>query len=196
MSSWILVSLFSTRPCAPGAGGLLWPVLSNRSYPPFPRTRNGEYTCRVRFHRGTVVFLQLLDPLRGALAGCALATAALGADLRIYVLDVGQGSSAVVVGPTGTRVLIDGGNSGDGSGIVVPYLQSQGILGLDYSIDTHWHTDHMGGMDEVFNTPGFKPQVAAYDRGNSSIPSNTQVTQYLNSVAFPPGLRQTPGLGA
>lgn len=132
-----------------------------------------------------------------ALPGLVLLVApALSADLQIHILMVGQGSSALVVGPDGTRVLIDGGNPGDGLNVVVPWLQSHGVNGLEYSVATHWHADHVGGMDEVFNIPGLKPTIAAYDRGNTSIPSTVQVNQYLAAVASPAGLRQTPAVGA
>ncbi len=111
--------------------------------------------------------------------------------LEVHMIDVDQGLAVLVIGPTGTTLLIDGGNPGQGTSIVRPYLLSQGVSALSYSIATHFHTDHMGGMDEVFNS-GFKPLLAAYDRGNTNIPSNSEVTQYLNSVA---GVRQTPVVG-
>lgn len=110
-----------------------------------------------------------------------LASLSSAGELSIHYIDVGQGDAAVVVGPDGTSVLIDGGNAGKGSGDVVPYLNSIGLTGLDYSVMSHWHTDHYGGMDEVFNA-GFQPSVAAYDRGNTNMPSGTQVNQYLAAV--------------
>jgi beta-lactamase superfamily II metal-dependent hydrolase len=112
-------------------------------------------------------------------------------ELSIHYIDVGQGDAAVVVGPDGTSVLIDGGNPGDGNADVVPYLNSIGLTGLEYSVMTHWHTDHYGGMDEVFNA-GFQPSIAAYDRGSNSMPSGTQVTQYLSAVGTK---RQTAFVG-
>lgn len=121
----------------------------------------------------------------------ALAPLAFGGELSVHYIDVGQGDAALVIGPDGTSVLIDGGNSGDGIGAVVPYLNSIGQTGLDYSVMSHWHTDHYGGMDEVFNA-GFLPSVAAFDRGSNSMPSGTQVTQYLGAVG---GKRQTVVVG-
>jgi competence protein ComEC len=112
----------------------------------------------------------------------SLAAFASGQQLQVHVINVGQGLSVLAIGPTGTRILIDGGNPGNGTGIVKPYLQSLGLSALDYSVMTHWHTDHMGGLDEVFNG-GFKPLVAAYDRGDTNKPSNSEVTQYMAAVA-------------
>ena len=124
----------------------------------------------------------------------ALTTAAMPAlagELQVHFIDVGQAAAALVVGPDGTTVLVDGGDPGDGSGHVVPYLQGLGLTGLDYAVMSHWHTDHYGGMDEVFNA-GFLPSVAAYDRGNAHMPSGTQATQYLTAVG---SKRQTAWVG-
>lgn len=116
-----------------------------------------------------------------ALSWLVLGPLALAGELSVHFIDVGQGDATLIVGPDGTTVLIDGGSAGDGSGDVVPYLTGLGLTGLDYSIVTHWHSDHMGGLDEVFDA-GFKPSVSALDRGNTDMPSNTQVTQYLASA--------------
>ena len=106
---------------------------------------------------------------------------ALAGELSLHFIDVGQASSTLVVGPDGTTVLFDGGDPNDGNNYVVPYLTGLGLSGLDYSIMSHWHTDHYGGLDEVFNA-GFLPSVAAYDRGSNDMPSGTQATQYLAAV--------------
>ena len=117
-----------------------------------------------------------------------------GQEMRIHVIDVDQGLAVLVEGPDGINVLFDGGNPGDGAGIVRPYLQSQGISTLHYGVASHWHSDHMGGLDEVFNS-GFKPTIQAYDRGDYQRPTYSEITQYLNSVANPTNLRATPPLG-
>lgn len=125
------------------------------------------------------------------LALCAWTASASAQQLEIHVINVGQGLSVYVEGPTGTRLLVDGANPGDGNSIVRPYLLSQGVTDLDYAVCTHWHTDHMGGLDEVFNG-GFKPNVAAYDRGDVNKPSNPEVTGYMNAVS---GVRQIATIG-
>ena len=102
--------------------------------------------------------------------------------LEVHVINVDQGLSVFVKSPSGQRLLIDGGNPGDGTAIVRPYLQSIGVTGLDYSVMTHWHTDHFGGLTEVHNSP-YKPLVAAFDRGDTNRPSNGFVTSYLNAVS-------------
>lgn len=120
-------------------------------------------------------------PLLAFLTWTLLTALVFAGELSVHFIDVGQGDSALVIGPDGTRVLIDGGSAGEGANAVVPYLSALGVTGLDYSIMTHWHTDHYGGMDEVFNA-GYLPSVSALDRGNTDMPSGTQVTQYLSAV--------------
>src|SRR4051812_805956 len=95
----------------------------------------------------------------------------LSTDLEIHYIDVGWGSSVFVKGPgaSGVTVLMEGGNTGDGSGRVVPYLQSIGYLpasGFDYTIAGHQHCDHIGGMDEVIQA-GYGVRTANYYNGSS-----------------------------
>ncbi len=130
---------------------------------------------------------------------CALAVAllflwpalVLAGELEVHILDVGQGSGIFVLGPDGTRVAVDAGPPGAGNSAVLPYLSSRGITGLDWSVMTHWHTDHYGGLTELFNA-GWLPTFSAWDRGNFNIPSNPLVSAYLAAAA---GKRATPSVG-
>lgn len=75
-------------------------------------------------------------------------------DLRISVIDVGNGDAILVEAPAGMRMLIDGGgfHTGDfdiGKSILTPILLSKKILTLDYVINTHPHGDHLGGIPAV-----------------------------------------------
>lgn len=74
-----------------------------------------------------------------------------GGVLQVHVLDVGpiEGDSILIISPTGKAVLIDGGDAGKGK-VVLDALKRYNVQQLDYLIATHPHTDHMGGIDEVF----------------------------------------------
>ena len=76
--------------------------------------------------------------------------AASGKELRVYVLDVGQGDSILILSPEGKTVLVDAGDEKNGKR-VVEALKAKGVQQLDYFVATHAHPDHIGGAAEVFN---------------------------------------------
>src|SRR5688572_14254691 len=89
--------------------------------------------------------------------------------LEIHQINVGWGSSVLVIGPDGTSVLLEAGDTGKGTARVVPYLQSQGLLpasGLDYTVVGHQHCDHMGGLDEVVSA-GYDVGAGNFYNGSS-----------------------------
>ncbi|WP_166405289.1 DNA internalization-related competence protein ComEC/Rec2 [Desulfonema ishimotonii] len=73
-------------------------------------------------------------------------------DLRVTVIDVGQGSSALVEFPGGTCMLIDGGGFYDnsafdvGKNIVAPLLLGKKIRTLDAVVLSHPDGDHLNGL--------------------------------------------------
>jgi beta-lactamase superfamily II metal-dependent hydrolase len=86
--------------------------------------------------------------------------------LTIHCIDVGQGDCTLIVSPTGGTFLFDAGDNGRGNSVVIPYLQSLGFTGLDYISCSHYHADHIGGIDEVVNWMGIDSvRVAVLDRG-------------------------------
>ncbi|MGA2939137.1 MAG: DNA internalization-related competence protein ComEC/Rec2 [Syntrophobacteraceae bacterium] len=71
--------------------------------------------------------------------------------LRVDVIDVGQGSSALVRFPTGETMLVDGGGIPDdsydiGRGVLAPFLWYEGIRRLNYVALSHYHPDHALGL--------------------------------------------------
>jgi competence protein ComEC len=96
--------------------------------------------------------------------------------LEVTAIDVGQGDSLLVVGPTGRAILIDaGGPTGAaanaenakglgsedaafdiGEEVVSPCLWSRQFRRLDVVALTHAHSDHMGGMPAVLRN--FRPR--------------------------------------
>ncbi len=116
---------------------------------------------------------------------CFLFTVSLlYADLQIHHLDVGQGDGTLIVTPSGLTVLIDAGNNGQGTSVVLPYLDSLGITHLDYVIASHYHADHIGGLDEVINGLGTTNVGICYDRGTDPpLPGTSSYTDYANAAA-------------
>ena len=110
--------------------------------------------------------------------------------LEIYFIDAGQGDATLLVAPTGESFLFDGGDNGDGYADVVPLLNTLGITTLDYVGVSHYHADHIGGLDEIW-TAGITASVSL-DRGTNNEPGTNSYTGYVNRYS---GVRQavTPG---
>ncbi len=85
--------------------------------------------------------------------------------LQVHCLNVGQGDGTLIISPTGRRVLIDAGYDSLGIEKVLPWLDSLGIRSLDWVVATHYHADHIGGLDEVIAGLGRDSiRQAVYDR--------------------------------
>ena len=71
--------------------------------------------------------------------------------VRLHFIDIGQGDSALIEGPTGKRILIDSGPSKSGNALI-GYLKALGVDRLDLMINTHPHADHIGNASRVLET--------------------------------------------
>jgi competence protein ComEC len=71
-------------------------------------------------------------------------------ELKIIFIDVGQGSSELIILPNNMTVLIDGGDR-DEAGSVLSTLQEYGVSRIDVMVATHPHSDHIGGLIDVIN---------------------------------------------
>jgi competence protein ComEC len=91
------------------------------------------------------------------LFSAAALTAALGAaqtkatkGLEIYVVDTEGGKAALFVSPAGESLLIDSGNPGERDpGRIMQAVSDAGLKKIDYLLSTHYHVDHIGGMQEL-----------------------------------------------
>lgn len=74
------------------------------------------------------------------------------ADLELTMIDVGQGDSIFLEGPTGGTYLIDGGStdiSNVGRYRIESFLLSQGVSKIDYVFISHGDADHYNGIVEM-----------------------------------------------
>jgi competence protein ComEC len=109
----------------------------------------------------------------------------LGQIIEIHQLNVDQGDACFIRADT-FKILIDGGNATKGNNIINPYLTALGINKLNFTIASHHHADHIGGLDEVILR--FNPDTC-YDRGGSY--STIQFTEYISAVG---PRRKTPAV--
>ena len=80
----------------------------------------------------------------------------LSSDLKVTVIDVGQGNSTLVRFPGGENMLIDGGGFSRGSfdvgkGVVAPFLYHQRINHIETAVLSHPHPDHLLGLIYIMN---------------------------------------------
>ena len=68
---------------------------------------------------------------------------------RVHYINVGQGNSSLIEFPDGKTMLIDAGDTMYGQ-TVVDYISKFNISKIDYLVATHSDSDHIGGMNKVF----------------------------------------------
>ncbi len=116
---------------------------------------------------------------------CAFSVCLMGIrfdqDLRVTMIDVGQGDCMYIQGPCGGTYLIDGGSSDVeqvGKYRIEPFLKSQGVGCLDYVFITHGDLDHCNGVEEL---------IARQDVGVKIkylvLPGNDQTDEMLKGLS-------------
>lgn len=85
-----------------------------------------------------------------AVIGGAAAQPKAAKTLDIYVADTEGGKAALFASPSGETLLIDSGNPGGrDTDRIVAMLADAGVGKIDYLVSTHYHVDHVGGMQEL-----------------------------------------------
>ena len=104
-------------------------------------------------------------------------------NLTIHHIDVGQGDATFIQVANGKNLLLDAGDRGKGSNMVLPYLKALGITSIDYLVASHYHSDHIGGSNEVIE--GLSPDSirAIYDRGFRDPLPSSKVFAIYRSLA-------------
>ncbi|HEX7651354.1 MAG TPA: MBL fold metallo-hydrolase [Candidatus Paceibacterota bacterium] len=143
---------------------------------------------------GTVLILMLANAV---LYGALLSPASH--ELRVSVLDVGQGDSILVQGPTGNTMLIDGGPDrtvlarlGEELG---PLNRSLGLV-----VETHPDSDHITGLASVlanyrvagFMEPGFLPATGI----SQELADDVEANPAIGHITARRGMRIDLGGGA
>lgn len=122
--------------------------------------------------------------------------------LRMHVIDVGHGDCIFLQTPNDTipnndtcegyRILIDAGRHWSYF-YVIEYLKDLGFEAgdtIDYIIATHAHSDHIGGMPEIYDTfqvnntldPGYYHNTQAYENYYNKASSEPNSNFYFDLV--------------
>lgn len=90
-------------------------------------------------------------------------------NLQIIFIDVEQGDATLIRTPNGENILIDGGEYDTYETHLAPFLHEQGIEAVDAAIVTHYHSDHMGGIQSLTEDGGVKTLILPnYDDTDNS----------------------------
>jgi competence protein ComEC len=131
----------------------------------------------------------------------------LNSDLKVTVIDVGQGSSTLLELPGGYCILADGGGFYDnsvfdmGARVVAPFLWRKKIKTVDTLILSHPNSDHLNGLiyiarhfnvknvwtnGEKRNTVGYKKFIKIIKEKNINMPKFKDIpqTSKINGVGF------------
>ena len=112
-------------------------------------------------------------------------------DLIIHHIDVGQGDCTFIQTRSKT-ILVDAGNSGRGKSVVIPYLKSLKVSRINYVIASHYHADHIGGLDEVLDA--FDVDTV-FDRGTlHPVPRSKIYASYVKAIGRTPRVTAQPGM--
>jgi competence protein ComEC len=109
-------------------------------------------------------------------------------ELRMTVLDIGQGDAIVLELPGKRAILIDGGGLFDdrfdiGEQVVVPFLLSRWIGHLDVVVLSHPHPDHLNGLQAVLR---HFPIGQVWDSGQrAAIPTYLWFEEVLRDKRIP-----------
>jgi len=104
---------------------------------PLLRARARQYIYPCCFAVFTLCLILMLSPLIPGTGGSFLS-----------VLDVGQGLSTVLCSGENTAIIDCGSSSGENAGqITHEYLSSLGRISIDLLILTHFHADHINGVE-------------------------------------------------
>lgn len=98
--------------------------------------------------------------------------AAQSGDLRITWIDVEGGASTLFVSPTGESLLFDTGNPGNGdrdAKRILAAAQKAGLSKIDHVVISHWHGDHVGGLEALSK---MIPLGKFYDHGDGVEPQD------------------------
>lgn len=128
--------------------------------------------------------------------GTAQAQSSPAKSLRIYSIDVEGGQSTLLVGPSGSSLLVDAGwpgNNGRDAGRVQAAMHDAGITRIDHLLVTHYHMDHVGGVPELAKRVPIGEFLDHGDNREDSDVTRHDYAAYLSAISGKPRRIVHPG---
>ena len=102
--------------------------------------------------------------------------------LDIYWIDVEGGAATLIVAPSGQSMLVDTGYATDGRDAKRIYAATQqaGLKQIDHLVISHYHGDHVGGLDALSK---MIPIGRLYGRGDKIEPQDQKMYDSFRTVS-------------
>ena len=122
------------------------------------------------------------------LAAClALAPAVCSAQaLRLYFVDVEGGQATLIVTPSGQSLLVDTGwptETARDAGRIAAAMKKAGVGALDYLVITHYHADHVGGMEQLASQVKFRNVITHGPTTETNKGAETMMATFRSAIA-------------
>ncbi len=117
----------------------------------------------------------------------ALAPAVCSAQaLRLYFVDVEGGQATLVVTPSGQSMLVDTGwptdNLRDAERIAAA-VKKAGVGTVDYLVITHYHADHVGGMEQLVSRVKVRNVITHGPTTETGKGADTMMATFRSAIA-------------
>ena len=116
--------------------------------------------------------------------------------LEVYFIDVEGGQATLYVAPSGESMLVDAGwpgFNGRDAERIEKAAKDAGVKQIDYLLVTHYHTDHVGGVQQLADRMKIKNFVdhgASFESGRNAdalMKSYLEVRDKANHIEVKPG---------
>jgi competence protein ComEC len=106
--------------------------------------------------------------------------------LRLFFIDVEGGQATLVVTPSGQSLLVDTGWPTDNlrdAGRIAAAVKKAGVGTVDYLVITHYHADHVGGMEQLASRVKFRNVITHGPTTETSKGADTMMATFRAALA-------------